>query len=127
MQEKNTPSFVSIFHFDPENFMNVVSRMVLLLQLCALPTILSSLFVMRGMVAMSADMPVTYEQNILPLFREKCCSCHNPDKTSGGLDLSSFLQTLAGGSSGKVILPGDAEGSYLWQLVSNGSWDSHFP
>jgi len=107
--------------------MNVVSRMVLLLQLCALPTILSSLFVMRGMVAMSADMPVTYEQNILPLFREKCCSCHNPDKTSGGLDLSSFLQTLAGGSSGKVILPGDAEGSYLWQLVSHASEPSMPP
>ena len=52
------------------------------------------------------------------MFREKCCSCHNPDKKTGGLDLTSFGQTMAGGSSGEVIAPGDPDGSYLMMLVT---------
>lgn len=58
---------------------------------------------------------------MLPIFREKCGNCHNADKKQGGLDLSSFGQAMAGGSSGEVITPGDPAGSYLWQLVSHSS------
>jgi len=71
--------------------------------------------------ASAADAPPTYEEHVLPIFREKCGSCHNPDKKQGGLDLTSFGQALAGGSSGEVIAPGDADGSYLWQVVSHTS------
>lgn len=63
----------------------------------------------------------TFEEDVLPVFREKCCSCHNADKQSGGLDLTSYNRAMAGGSSGEVIAPGDAEGSYLWQLASHES------
>lgn len=71
--------------------------------------------------ARAAEAPLTFEEHVLPVFREKCCGCHNPDKKQGGLDLTSFSQTIAGGSSGEVISPGDAEGSYLWQLASHSS------
>jgi WD40 repeat protein len=71
--------------------------------------------------AFAADAPPTFEEHVLPVFREKCCSCHNADKQSGGLDLTSYGRTMAGGSSGEVIAPGDAEGSYLWQLASHAS------
>lgn len=69
----------------------------------------------------AADAPPTFQEDVLPVFRDKCCSCHNPDKQSGGLDLTSYSRMMAGGSSGDVIAPGDAEGSYLWQLVSHES------
>ncbi len=69
----------------------------------------------------AADAPPTYEEHVLPIFREKCGSCHNADKKQGGLDLMSFGQAMAGGSSGEVILPGDPDGSYLWQLASHSS------
>ena len=73
------------------------------------------------MAARAADTPPNFEEHVLPIFREKCCSCHNPDKMAGGLDLSSWGQTMAGGSSGDVVDPGDAEGSYLYQLVTHES------
>jgi hypothetical protein len=63
----------------------------------------------------------TFEEDVLPVFREKCCNCHNADKQAGGLDLTSYSRALAGGSSGEVIAPGDAEGSYLWQLASHAA------
>ena len=69
----------------------------------------------------AAAAPPTFEADVLPIFREKCCSCHNADKKKGGLDLTSHGQALAGGSSGAVIAAGDPDGSYLWQLVTHAS------
>ena len=71
--------------------------------------------------ARAAEAPPTFNDQVLPIFREKCCGCHNPDKKKGGLDLTSHGQTMAGGSSGEVIAAGDADGSYLWQLASHAS------
>jgi WD40 repeat protein len=71
--------------------------------------------------AIPAAEPPNFTDQVLPIFREKCCSCHNPDKKAGGLDLTSWGQTMAGGSSGEVIAPGDAAGSYLLMLASHES------
>jgi len=68
-----------------------------------------------------AAEPPTFEGQVLPIFREKCCGCHNADKKKGGLDLTSYGQMMAGGSSGEVIAAGDADSSYLWQLVSHAA------
>ncbi len=84
----------------------------------ALPATL--LAFLAGTVA-AADKPPTYEDQVLPVFREKCCSCHNADKKKGGLDLTSYGQAMAGGSSGEVIAPGDPDGSYLLMLVTHES------
>ncbi len=71
--------------------------------------------------ARAADSPPNFEEHVLPIFRDHCCGCHNPDKKTGGLDLSSFGQAMAGGSSGGVIEAGDADGSYLYLLVTHAS------
>jgi WD40 repeat protein len=89
------------------------------LALYFLPILVITVFVTAPGVA--AEGVPTFEEDVLPVFREKCCSCHNADKQAGGLDLTSYNRTMAGGSSGDVIAPGDAEGSYLWQLASHES------
>jgi hypothetical protein len=72
-------------------------------------------------VAAAADAPPSFDSDVLPILREKCCSCHNADKKKGGLDLTSHGQAMAGGSSGEVIAAGDPDGSYLWQVVTHAS------
>ena len=62
---------------------------------------------------------ITYDDHILPLFREKCLGCHNQDDAKGGLSLSSYAAMMEGGSSGKILEPGDAEGSRLYLLVTH--------
>jgi cytochrome c/WD40 domain-containing protein len=73
--------------------------------------------------AFAADPPaapkVNYQDHILPLFRNSCLNCHNPDKKKGGLDISSFSATMAGSDSQKVIVPGDPDGSVLYRLVTH--------
>ena len=77
-----------------------------------------------GGLANAADSKparMTYDEHIRPIFREKCFACHNPDKKSGGLDLTIYSALMQGGSSGSVIEPGDPSASYLYNLVAHES------
>jgi WD40 repeat protein len=62
---------------------------------------------------------VTFEEHIKPIFREHCLSCHNQEQKKGGLSLDSYSATMAGGSSGEVVLGGDVESSRLFALTSH--------
>ena len=64
---------------------------------------------------------VTYDDNVAEIFRTKCFNCHNQNKKSGDLDLTSFTNLMVGGASGAVIEPGDPDASYLWSLITHES------
>ncbi len=68
-----------------------------------------------------AAAPPNFTEHVQPIFRAKCAACHNPDKKSGGLDLSNFTSLMQGGSSGESIEPGDSSSSYLYMLVTHES------
>lgn len=54
-----------------------------------------------------AQEKITYDDQVFPIFQQSCLNCHNPDKTKGGLDLSTFAGALKGSSGGKIVEPGD--------------------
>lgn len=60
-----------------------------------------------------AQEKVTFDDHILPIFQQSCLNCHNPDKTKGGLDLSTYTATLKGGSGGKIAEPGDVSSKLI--------------
>jgi hypothetical protein len=62
---------------------------------------------------------VNYEDHLLPLLRNECTSCHNPDKKKAGLDCSSYQALMAGSDTGPVVNPGDPDGSTLWKVVAH--------
>lgn len=68
--------------------------------------------------AATAQDAVTFDDNVLPVLRQRCGTCHNPDKKAGGLDITTYTGLMAGGGSGGVIEPGDASASYLYRLVT---------
>ena len=65
------------------------------------------------------ESKITFDDHVKPIFQQRCGSCHNGDKQSGGLDLTNFTNMMQGGGSGQPIEPGDAGGSYLYQLVTH--------
>src|SRR5688500_12388503 len=67
----------------------------------------------------AAAPKITYDEHVRPVLREHCFSCHSADKQESGLALDSYQKTMAGGSSGEVVLPGDLASSRLWALVSH--------
>jgi hypothetical protein len=58
-----------------------------------------------------------FEMEVAPLLSRHCLECHDAASKKGGLDLSQKLTALAGGESGKVISPGKAAESLLWESV----------
>ncbi|MBL8724483.1 MAG: hypothetical protein JNK49_10580 [Planctomycetes bacterium] len=55
---------------------------------------------------------------VAPLFQDHCASCHDPTDQKGGLDLSTFAATRAGGGSGQSVVPGAPDQSRLYRMVA---------
>jgi hypothetical protein len=62
---------------------------------------------------------VTYDEHVLPLLKDKCIGCHNPDKKSGGLILNNYARVMQGSSSGAIVKPGDPDGSPLFKVIAH--------
>ena len=69
----------------------------------------------------AAAEKITYNDHILPLFKQRCGSCHNANDRKGGLTLDNFAGAMQGGSSGVVVEGGDSGSSYLWSLITHES------
>jgi mono/diheme cytochrome c family protein len=59
-----------------------------------------------------------FAHDIQPILAANCYKCHGPAMQMARLRLDAKKTALAGGQSGKVILPGNAAGSILYQRVS---------
>lgn len=85
---------------------------------------MSALILLTTSVCLLADPPrpaakITYDQHVAPLLRAKCFGCHNQDKKKGGLLLTNYGGLMEGGGSGKVVLPGDPDGSRLYRAMAH--------
>ena len=74
--------------------------------------------VFAGGVSQAAPK-VTFEEHVLPVFRNACLRCHNPDKAKGDLDLSTFTALLNGGGSGVIVESGDPGASSLMKVITH--------
>ncbi|WP_316838594.1 c-type cytochrome domain-containing protein [Pedobacter gandavensis] len=58
-----------------------------------------------------------FEDVILPIFSQKCLSCHNLEKAKGSLMMDNAVSLLKGGKSGKLFVPGKPEISLLLERI----------
>jgi hypothetical protein len=63
------------------------------------------------------DETVSFTEDIAPFMANLCVGCHSGANPRGGLSLVSFYDMMKGGDSGRVVLPGNLEGSRLYRLV----------
>lgn len=73
----------------------------------------------RASLAADAKAKVTFQDQVSAVFKNRCNSCHNADKQKGGLNLETFGGAMQGGGSGKVVEPGDVDGSTLFSLITH--------
>jgi hypothetical protein len=67
----------------------------------------------------STQTGVTFEKDILPLFKESSCvRCHGGEKPKAGLRLDNRESVLKGSKDGKVVTIGDSAKSELVIAVS---------
>lgn len=66
-----------------------------------------------------ASARINYRDHIRPIFAKHCFSCHGTEGGKADLDLTRYSSTLAGGSSGKVLVSEDPAQSRLYLLVTH--------
>ncbi|HEX2747351.1 MAG TPA: c-type cytochrome domain-containing protein [Verrucomicrobiales bacterium] len=68
-----------------------------------------------------AQDKVTYQDHVRPILENRCLNCHNAEKKKGGLDLTTFGGTMAGGSGGVNLEPGDPAGSQFFKCITHAA------
>ena len=71
-----------------------------------------------GQSSDTSNTVVTYDQ-VQPVLKKHCVSCHGIERERGDLDLSSTTGITAGSSSGAVVVPGKPEESLLYTLSAH--------
>jgi len=74
---------------------------------------------LMGRTPARGDDKATFADQVAPILRARCNSCHNADKAKGGLNLETFGGVMRGGGSGKVVEAGDPENSRLLLLITH--------
>src|SRR5438874_3594254 len=69
--------------------------------------------------AAAAGKKVTYDDDVRPILRIRCFSCHNQNTAKSDLALDAYNTVMQGGASGAAIVGGDLKKSRLWQLVNH--------
>lgn len=84
---------------------------------------LTSIALVGSWPTRAAEAPAAgpdFERDIAPLFVEHCLDCHQVNKRSGGLDLSTGDGLVRGGESGPAIVVGKPSESLLLERVAAG-------
>ncbi len=68
-------------------------------------------------VAIAEDV-VGFDQ-VRPILRKRCVTCHNPDELRGELDLKELTAIRAGSASGDVVVAGDPSASLLYTTLAH--------
>ena len=79
------------------------------------------------LLAPVAPAAVDFARDIEPIFAKHCYSCHGADKQKSGLRLDIKALALAGGDSGKSIVPGKSAESRLVKFVSGTDKENLMP
>lgn len=69
-----------------------------------------------------------YEDQIVPILKTKCYSCHSIQKKKGGLRLDSEFFIQKGGKHGRILIAGNSLKSHLYAyLIKPEDDDLHMP
>lgn len=88
--------------------------------------VLTTLLLISGVTLANAQEEkqppkITFDDHVKPILQQQCFSCHNPDKKSADLDLTTYTNLMQGGASGTVVEAGDSSSSYLYELITHAS------
>ena len=105
-----------------------------MLRRCLIPggivVVLVALAMARGKAGQSkaeTNRKLNFAQDIQPILARNCYKCHGPSLQMARLRLDARQTAFAGGQSGKVIQPGNAANSILYQRIAGLSKQERMP
>jgi hypothetical protein len=82
--------------------------------------VVTSVGIVNAPKACAAEEIVSFKEDILPLLKWRCSSCHEPGGqgfVKSGLDLTTYAGVMKGTKFGPMIIPGDPQSSNLMLLL----------
>ena len=61
---------------------------------------------------------VSFVKDVAPTLTTLCATCHGGRNPRGGFSLVTFESLMRGSDSGRVVLPGNLDGSIIWRRVA---------
>ena len=77
---------------------------------------LSTLFAFS--LSAAEEKPVSFFNDVVPVFKKSCNGCHHPGKLKGQLDLTTYEAAVKGGKHGALVKPGDPKASVLMDEIT---------
>src|SRR5688500_5128094 len=68
--------------------------------------------------ARGEDKPVSYYHDLVPILKRSCTGCHNPNKTKGELDLTTYELLKKGGKHGAGFIATDPKQGTLMENIT---------
>lgn len=75
----------------------------------------------------NASAQVSFSNDIMPIFENRCIECHGGRRTREGLDMKTYENLLRGSNNGPVVMPGDAGVSLFVELIVKGDMPNRGP
>ena len=94
---------------------SLTDRACRLLALCAIGAAFVSQ--QRGAAALASASDF-FKEKVAPIFERNCVMCHGARMRRSGLDLRVEEAILKGGARGPAVVPGNAEKSLLYRLIT---------
>lgn len=79
---------------------------------------LFALMLLPAVVCADAKNP-TYDDDVLPILKQHCVSCHGNDKQKSGLNVATLAAIKQGGAGGDVLKAGAPDKSRLYTLTAH--------
>jgi len=96
----------------------ILALLVFLTTLSGWSTVAGSEEIDRSALPPPAKMKIDFWRDVEPILRERCQSCHGPDKQMADLRLDNRSDAIKGGKSGPSIRPGNSAESKLIQSIA---------
>jgi ankyrin repeat protein len=87
---------------------------------CVLPLALS---LFPAMLVAQAPAKVDFVQDVQPILRQNCISCHGPKKQNGGMRVDRRSSAMRA----RRIVPGSSENSFLYHRASSSQFGPQMP
>src|SRR5260370_25741279 len=62
--------------------------------------------------------PVSFINDVAPIFKENCFACHDAKKKKGKLEITSYETFRKGGASDDPVVPGNSKASHIIELLT---------
>src|SRR5688572_7473427 len=66
---------------------------------------------------LSPAAPVSFINDVAPIFKENCFGCHGSKSPKGKLDMTKYAHLRKGGTKDDPIAPGKPDDSYLIDVL----------